>query len=238
MNFYDINWSMISVFVTILIALTTYFINRKIKRLSLIEIYNTNLVDTSDLDNKIKILYEEKEVNNVYLLILKLVNDGNKSIPKKDYEREVNILLNEDAEILSAEIINKTPNNITAELGSIIANKVSFKPLLLNSKQSFLIQMWVTSETTPIIANIDDRIEDVNIKHIKQNQINHEKYNLLMRTTILVAVGLMGGIIGGGVVGKLADDAVVAGGIMGGLAVLLLIIIPISIVMLLSIKKK
>ncbi len=204
MNFDGINWGMLSVLVAIFFGIVTISLTlkfRKIKKFSLIEVSNIKLVDTHHLENKIKILHEEKEVDNVYLLILKLINDGNKAIPKTDYEREVIISLNNDAEILSAEVINKTPNNIDAELENIIDNKIRFKPLLLNSKQSFSIKMWITSETTPIIAEIDDRIEDVNIKHIKKSDIDYKKsmefiYEFFIMIavilTLIIAIAIVG----------------------------------------------
>lgn len=160
-------WTFVGValtFLTVLVMIVIFFIQRIKKKLSYEITSNTQLLGVKgEIKGKVKILYDGNEVENVHLLSLKFTNNGNQPIATDDFERPLYINLNSEATILTFEIIDENPTNLNTSI-RLNKNTLSISPLLLNSKDSFTVKTLVSDLIG--FPTIDGRI--VGVKSISQ----------------------------------------------------------------------
>lgn len=126
-----------------LIAIILILVQRKRKALSYKIISNTPLVKIKeDIKGRLQVLFDEKPVENIYLIIFKFINSGNLPIKSADYESPVNLNFNEDVQLLTAEVIDTNPKTLEAS-AKIEGTKVLLKPTLLNENDSITIKVLV-----------------------------------------------------------------------------------------------
>ena len=166
--FRDQIWNFIGVIiacVTLLITVILYFLQKHKKGLSYEILSKTSLLTNKEkLEGKIKILYDDNEVQNVKFLEIKILNTGNIGIPSSDYERPLRFIFEAEAKILTAEIIKSEPESLTTSL-NITQNEIIVQPILMNSKDYLVIKAIVSNSTDEEII-VDGRIKDV--KEIKK----------------------------------------------------------------------
>ena len=166
--FRDQIWNFIGVIiacVTLLITVILYFLQKHKKGLSYDILSKTSLLTNKEkLEGKIKILYDDNEVQNVKFLEIKILNTGNIGIPSSDYERPLRFIFEAEAKILTAEIIKSEPESLTTSL-NITQNEIIVQPILMNSKDYLVIKAIVSNSTDEEII-VDGRIKDV--KEIKK----------------------------------------------------------------------
>lgn len=155
-------WTFVGVLCAILAVFVTIFIflaQRKTKRLSYEITSNTQLLGVKDeIQGKVQVLYDGKEVKNVHLLTIRFTNNGNQSIASSDYERPLSVEVNSDAKILTHEVIDEAPENLGATV-TLDGSKLIFSPVLMNTKDSFSIKTLISDfEGDP---SIDGRINGV-----------------------------------------------------------------------------
>jgi hypothetical protein len=158
----DPAWTFVGVVCAILAVVVTIFIffaQRKIKRLSYEITSNTQLLGVEDeIQGKVQVLCDGKEVKNVHLLTIRFLNNGNQSISSSDYERPLSIEINLDAKVLTHEVIDEAPENLGATV-ALEGSKLIFSPVLMNAKDSFSIKTLISDfEGNP---TIDGRINGV-----------------------------------------------------------------------------
>lgn len=169
--------------IAVIVPIGIFFAQRKSKKLSYEITSNTQLLGVKDeIQGKVQLFYEGKEVKNVHLLNIKFTNNGNQSISSNDYERPLNIVVNEDSKILTHEVINEEPANLGTEI-KLEKNKIIVNPVLLNKKDTFSVNALISDfEGKP---NIDGRINGVkSISHIKEDQ----DLPLLMMSSLLLFI--------------------------------------------------
>ena len=178
-------WTFVGAVLAILAVLVTvgiFFAQRKTKKLSYEITSNTQLLGVKDeIQGKVQVLYEGEEVKNVHLLTLKFSNTGNQSISSGDYERPLSIKINPEAKILTHEIVEEEPENlgVTVELEG---SKLSFSPVLLNSKDSFSVKALISDfEGDP---EIDGRI--VGVKSISKYSEGQVAFALIMLFSLIL----------------------------------------------------
>lgn len=126
-----------------LIAIILILVQRKRKALSYKIISNTPLVKIKeDIKGRLQVLFDEKPVENIYLIIIKFINSGNLPIKSADYESPVNLNFNENVQLLTAEVIDTNPKTLEAS-AKIERTKVLLKPTLLNENDSITIKVLV-----------------------------------------------------------------------------------------------
>jgi hypothetical protein len=182
-------WTFVSVIcalLAVIVAIVIFFAQRKTKKLSYELASNTQLLGVKDeIQGKVKILYEGEEVKNVHLLTVRLYNTGNQSISSKDYERALTILVNQEAKILTYEVIDEEPNNLGATV-VLDGNKLILSPVLMNPRDSFSIKALISDfEGKPIV---DGRINGIKtISRYSENQVSFFVFTLL--SLVLIAFG-------------------------------------------------
>ncbi|MEK6199664.1 MAG: hypothetical protein N2B60_05500 [Psychrobacter sp.] len=127
--------------VAIIVTITLFILGKKKKRLAYYIVSNTQLVGIENsIQDKIKILYDEKQVTNVHLISIKFINSGNEPISVDDFDKPISIRYNSAVNILTHEIVERVPE----DLDTVIGEKEKFleiTPLLLNTKDEFTVNI-------------------------------------------------------------------------------------------------
>lgn len=174
----------------IAILMISYFVNKNKKILSYKIISNNLLITNSE---KIKISYSDKEINNIYNVIIEINNIGNNEIKPEDYDKNISIIFDEDVNILSAIIKEKYPYDLNIDF-EINDNKVLLDKILLNKKEKFTIQFELTSKNNLFKEKLDKiqisaRIAGFEI--IEKKQISFLSFLPNLYTTIILLIALI-----------------------------------------------
>lgn len=158
-------WPVIIGIITLLFMAYIFYVQRQNKELSYEILSATSLISKNkEIEGKLKILYQNKEVDNIYLIIIKLTNSGNVSLNRSDYESPIIFSFNQNISIMEADIIRTEPDNIKSEI-NIDKNRLIIKPLLLNESDSITFKIILPSFEGYI--NADARIfgiKDISLK--------------------------------------------------------------------------
>lgn len=174
----------------IAILIISYFVNKNKKILSYKIISNNLLITNSE---KIKISYSDKEINNIYNVIIEINNIGNNEIKPEDYDKNISIIFDEDVNILSAIIKEKYPYDLNIDF-EINDNKVLLDKILLNKKEKFTIQFELTSKNNLFKEKLDKiqisaRIAGFEV--IEKKQISFLSFLPNLYTTIILLIALI-----------------------------------------------
>jgi hypothetical protein len=155
--------------VSILLAIFLYFRSRQKKSLSYEVISQYPLISVDDeIKGRLKILLDGMSVQDVHLLIIKLINNGNVAVTASDYERPLNLNFSGETEVISANIAESSPKNLIPTITK--SNKsVTFNPILINPNEFFTLKILVTRYNN--LFNVDDRIAGVHVRPIRQLSI-------------------------------------------------------------------
>ena len=159
-----------------------YVKTRQRKRLAYYAVSYVLLRVEKEITEKLMILYENKTVQNIDLVEVKITNSGNVPIVPSDYERPIYVFLGENAEILNFEVREKEPRNLQVEARARLKqgtnrNQVEVKPILLNPRDYFKLQFLVTRL---------DKIEvDARIAGVKQVELSKETTAVAIKSAIL-----------------------------------------------------
>lgn len=117
-------------------------------------------------------------VDNVYLILIKLQNTGKVSIKGSDFEKPISINFDK-ASILEFKIYEKFPDNLNPKL-TLFENNIEIEPLLLNSKEWFIIKILVADYFNKL--KFDARINGISI--IKDLKIKKSNLSFLANSII------------------------------------------------------
>jgi len=148
----------------IFISIGLYLRQRRRKAMSYEIVSQTPLLSMEEeVKGKLKILFEDEPVQKVHLIVAKVINSGNLSILPTDYQRPVSFGFDNEARVLTAEVIETNPDSLEASIG-IEGKKVVFEPTLLNEKDSITLKMLVSQFDGQV--TVDGRI--VGVKDIRK----------------------------------------------------------------------
>jgi len=154
---------------------------------------STNLLsihDEAKFDDKLRIFYEDKVVDNVFLVVTKITNNGNTPIDEDDFKEPIQIETNDTGTILSAQIIDTNPPDIKVRIGKR-KSQVSIYPLLLNPGDSINIKLIINNFDK--ITSVTSRIRGVkNIELDLSEKYTKSDKRLGMLFTILVFYLILG----------------------------------------------
>jgi len=173
-------------FSAIVISILLYWMQRRRKVLSYEIVSRTPLLSVEEeVKGKLQILFDGSPVQDVHLVIIKVMNSGNMPIVSADYERQVRIAFGENTRILTAEVSETSPDNLEASV-SLESKAVVLAPILLNSGDSITVKMLVSQFDREI--SVDGRI--VGVKTIKRAGEGRVQYYILtMGGMVLTLVG-------------------------------------------------
>ena len=187
--------------ITIILTIYIYREQKVVKSLSYQIIESTPLLTVnSEIKNKLKFLYENREVDDIHLLILEIKNDGNIPIESRDFEPQFPLTFSfgEQAKILSADIIETTPKDLDPKIERFEAepHKIVISPLLLNHGDRFRIKLLLTQFHPTADIKLSTRISGV--KEVKKSDkiLNKPKISSLDITNISLNIIFIINIIG------------------------------------------
>jgi hypothetical protein len=124
----------------IVIAYWTYE-KQKIRKKLLVNVLEiVNLKNSNVIDDKLEFIYNQKSISEPIFWILRIENNGNSPIEKADFDTSLEISFKDETKIVSADIIQKEPNDVNIDL-QIEEQKLTIKPMLLNQKDWFKIKI-------------------------------------------------------------------------------------------------
>jgi hypothetical protein len=189
--------------VAIIISIIVFYMQRRKKSLAYEIIANTSLLTLNDeIKGKVQILFEGSVVQNVYLILLHILNDGNTAIVSSDYEFPLTFEFGETSQILSAEVVKTSPNKLEPQF-TLRKNSVEFTPLLLNSGDSIVFKLLLAQYE----GELSVRARIMGVAEVKQVSISVDRLRrnggwsllagiiLVFSVKITGAVGAIAGII-------------------------------------------
>lgn len=155
-------WQFFGAFFTILGIFATIWIYRKQKQRKEL---TYKLISSSPIlgvrgkiTGELRIIHNNRAVNQLQYIKLRVTNSGNVAIRATDFETPL-VLSVKKGEILSADLADSTPNNIGVHIQSISASEVVIPPLLLNAGDQFDLELLVNDYSGGV--TLAARIENV-----------------------------------------------------------------------------
>lgn len=96
----------------------------------------------------LEVSVDGKRIENPYLVVFEIANDGSKPILASDFESPLDIRLASDTYFVRSRITNKAPKDIDTDI-SAEKTRISLKPALLNPKDSVTVTI-VTAGVAPV----------------------------------------------------------------------------------------
>jgi hypothetical protein len=138
--------------VSVAVAVIFFLMQRSKKALAYEILTYTPLVTVNeDAKDQIEIRFKGTPVANVYLLLLRLWNNGNVSILPGDFIEPLVFRLPESAEILTAEVVQAEPDSLKPEL-HLQGAALTIAPLLLNGRDTLTLKLLIVGgEAKPVV---------------------------------------------------------------------------------------
>jgi hypothetical protein len=152
-------------FAAVIIAIIIFLKQRQKKEFSYEIISDMPLIVVGEETEKgkLEIRYEGKEIEQAYTGIIKVFNSGNVPIDEDDFASPVAICSSETGQILTAEIVEREPDDLQASI-DIIDGEVVLSPTLINGGDALTLRIICTTPCTGMI--VKGRIKGV--KRIKK----------------------------------------------------------------------
>lgn len=127
-----------------IVAYWIYLKQRTTKEIGIERISLNNIIEIdSKYKNSIEVKFQDKNVDKLWLLILKFSNKGNTPIEKKDFESPILISFDSKNEILNNEAISSNPKDLNVKITKT-NNIIELAPLLLNPNDSFALRFMIS----------------------------------------------------------------------------------------------
>ena len=149
-------WQFVGAIIGITAIIVSYFVfkrQQKVKSIVYEIVSNTSLVSVeSEIKNKMKVFFAQKEIGNLNLLILRIQNLGSEPVLPIDYEKPITINFEETAEILEAESTDVFPKDLQPSIEKS-TNKISLFPILLNEKDYITLKVLLSDFNGKVIVS-------------------------------------------------------------------------------------
>lgn len=164
----NLDWSLFATVVGVIITLVgvafsiyTFFSQKAKKQIKFIKFSPSPLVKKSRAyAEDLKIYFQDNEISEAYTIVFDIINSGNQPIDKGDFGGSVDLVFDENAKILKAEVLYTYPPELKeyAEI-EVSQNTLQLSPLMINSGDEIYISTVVTYSSE---AKVRGRIKGVN----------------------------------------------------------------------------
>ena len=141
----DPAWQFVAAVVAVIALLVTvsiYLIDRPVKRLQVQILSNSPLISVNtDISPQIQILYKDKPVQTLSLILLRFENVGNEPIRESDYSEPIRILLSPNAEVGEVTVQETKPEGIDLNPTVSASNQVEIARALLNPGDQVVLKV-------------------------------------------------------------------------------------------------
>jgi hypothetical protein len=129
-------WQFVAAVVGVIALIFTvyiYMIGRPVKHLQVQILSNSPLISVNtDIASQIQILYKDKQVQTLSLILLRFRNVGNEPIRESDYSEPIRILLSPNAEVGEVTVQETKPEGIGLNPVVRANNRIEIARVLLN----------------------------------------------------------------------------------------------------------
>lgn len=179
---------------SILVGIIIYVKQRTHKSLSYKVIAQTPLLSVAkEVKGRLRVLYDNKEVEDVNLVLVEILNSGNAPIVPNDYSEPISIGFGNEAHILTAEVANLEPQNMHVSIEND-GKRVQLLPVLLNEGDLIMLKLLIAKLTNPIEVN--GRIAGVK-RIVESKPLFGKNYFYLLGTALIAQfIGIAGAFTG------------------------------------------
>lgn len=136
--------------IAIAISILLFYRQRQRKSLAYQVLAHTPILTVGEeIRGKLSVSYENTPVKNVHLLLLKFKNVGNLPIATADFEQAISIRFGITAKLLSHEVVNFAPSELSPNV-SLRSNALILAPLLLNPNDYFTIKCLISEHNNEV----------------------------------------------------------------------------------------
>lgn len=161
----------------VILPVLTYYLSTRyrVKREVAFGLYDFSMLLSPTLPDadKYKLFYNDKVLDNIIILKIRITNTGNKCICVSDYVRPIVFHFPDTLAIISHEIIASYPDNIYPSVISD-GNKLIFEPFDFNANDDIRVKVVVSADKSQYEEK-DIVKPDVRIKDLKQIRIHCAK---------------------------------------------------------------
>ncbi|AFV23302.1 hypothetical protein Mpsy_1093 [Methanolobus psychrophilus R15] len=188
--------TVIAIIAAIVIPVFIYKLNIKRKRLQCVIYPNLSLIDIKpQIRDYIEIHYKGEIVNNLSMLEVKIVNNGDIPITQQDISIPLTFEFSDNANLISDEVIEKNPKEIEVIVlhNSSREGTLKYSFDLLNQKDYFKIRFTCIGKSPKlniISAHIKD-IKNLEIKDLNTVDENEKVFNFSNAYDLLKIVVLL-----------------------------------------------
>jgi uncharacterized integral membrane protein len=187
----DSIWQFIGALVgllAIVLTIVLYQRQRQQKAFTYEVVANTRLLTVSkEIRRRVKILLDDKPVEDVRYVLLRFTNSGNVPIVPTDFVETLQVKFGGSAELLSYEITETSPTELRIELTQPGPQAIELKPLLLNAGDSFSVKLLLGQFTESM--QITGRI--VGVKRIASRNVENFQRGEVLRRGCLFTLTMM-----------------------------------------------
>ena len=146
-------------------AYLAYRSQRGKTRLEFVVLLNTSVVVFRPLSVTLTVSHQGREVRDASVVVLRLVNTGDKAILPEDYRSDLSICLDGVNEVIAATATRTRPGELSPEV-TTEQRKVLIAPLLVNPGD--MIELQILASGLASSARVESRI--VNVQAILQRK--------------------------------------------------------------------
>lgn len=128
--------------VAIIVSVILYQIGRPVKRLQVEILSNSPLISVNtDISREIRILYKDRPVQTLSLILLRLNNLGNEPIRESDYSEPIRISISPNAEVGEVTVQETKPGGIDLAPTISARNQIEIAKALLNPGDQAILKV-------------------------------------------------------------------------------------------------
>lgn len=185
---------LLGLFLTVAMVVFQIRKTRRFKALSYSMRSKTKLLTLHDENiGKLEIFFDGQPVFDAHIFEIEIRNTGNIPIISSDYEKPIEIVFAEKADILSAAIVERVPENL--ELAFTLSEaSTKIKPALLNPNESFTLKFLLRDNSND--PEVSARI--VGISEIRKTEFRSDEERARIRgllTANLVLLAMAGALL-------------------------------------------
>lgn len=190
-------WQFISVVVAVIALIATviiYLIDRPVKRFQVQILSNSPLISVNtDISSQIQILYKDKPVQTLSLILLRFENVGNEPIRETDYSEPIRISLSPQSEVGEVTIQETRPAGIDLNPKVITANQIEIAKVLLNPGDQAVVKVLALNNDGTL--DVEARIAGISNVEILSALEGSAEANDSASTKNLIAILSLGSIL-------------------------------------------
>jgi hypothetical protein len=153
----------VTAFLAIGVSITIYRLNRKRKSLTYDILSMTRLIGIgkNEISERVKIVVDDKPVQNVGIVRVKITNSGTEPIKASDFERKITFAVWAPCRVIDASVTEKKPDSLQPSVW-FEDDKVTIEKTLLNSRDSITLKIILADFDGDVL--VDARIEGAELK--------------------------------------------------------------------------